>query len=105
MGNSKQGKPLFSHKNISVIPKCLKSTSNVLKDLPEAKICESSQKRAKIQRLRFSIISIAHANSLKLFYGIHLFFLCRPIFKIVVAHFTTNSGQSIDKKTIVFFFH
>ena len=71
-------------------PKCLKSVSNFMKDLPEVKSFESSQQFFP----KFQVYD--HAKSLVNFW--YNFFICHQTSKRFPAHFTANLRLNIGKK-------
>ena len=71
--------------------KCLKSTSNVLKDF-EARTSESSQIFCQDQKFKILDYLPCHANSL---FKIIFWHTCRLIFKIFGCIFYDNVGKKI----------
>ena len=103
MGTWQAGELTICQENskfLNILSKCLKSTSNVLKDLPESKTFKFSQTFARFQSLNVWIIFLAHANCLFFFF---FFFFCHKCFIGFAAYFTTNLGPDFDKKIICLF--
>ena len=79
MGNWPVGEvTIFPEKfrSLNIHKKCLKSISNVLKYLPDAKLLNVAKNFAMIQSLRFWIITLAHANFLIKIIFWHKFLIC-----------------------------
>ena len=91
--NSQKGKSLFPPqylKSLNIYSNYLKSTSYVIKHLPEFKNLNQTNNVVRIKSLRSTIISPAHAKSLlKIVLG-HINFILYPISKDFVADFTVT---------------
>ena len=75
---------------------CLTPTSNVLKDLPEAKVLNPVKHFARIQSLNVWISSLAHANSLFKIIFQHNFFLYVSQFsKFCCTFYNKGEGSQI----------